>query len=178
LSPPAPTPAPAPEPAPPQLIVIREHVRAAESKAAVGSREYHKSRAHQLKNELPTLIARISDASIQPGDLSPLERCAREYRQALIQDLGGDHEITTAQRSLVSVITGSWLILQTIDAYVFETAQSHGLINRRKRSLYRVTEQRMQVADSLTKQLDKLGITRRAKPLLTIDELLRAKENA
>jgi hypothetical protein len=70
------------------------------------------------------------------------------------------------------------LILNTLDAYVFDLAQSKGLVKRKKQFMYRVVEQRMQVADSLTKQLAQLGIHRRQKPLPTIDELLRPKENA
>ena len=60
-----------------------------------------------------------------------------------------------------------WLMLQHIDAYLFQT----GIFNKKRRQAYALTVQRMQIADSLTRRLQALGLQRRAKPLTLNDYL-------
>ena len=64
---------------------------------------------------------------------------------------------------------GAWLLLQQ-DGEVF--------VNRRKRSLFPIVQQRQQLVDSLARLLSQLGLDRQAKKVEDLDAFLerRAKE--
>jgi hypothetical protein len=159
----------------PKTILIPAHLRAAASKGGQATKRYHMHHTTQLRKNLPGLLARISDPTIAPGDLDPIEAYARDYRNDLVSDAGGETAITQAQRSLIGVIVGSQLIVATIDQYLMQLAQREGLINRQKRQLHRIVEQRMQMANGLVMQLDKLGLGKRVKPRMSLDEYVAQK---
>lgn len=79
------------------------------------------------------------------------------------------------KRALLDACTGSWLLLMSLDATVFSLAQLGGLVNRQKRRAFGIVLDRMQVADSLTRQLQRLGLERKAKPVPDLAEYLRGR---
>jgi hypothetical protein len=46
-------------------------------------------RRRAVTRALPSLLARVGDPAPPDGDLAPVERTAREWRQEVIDDLGG-----------------------------------------------------------------------------------------
>jgi hypothetical protein len=133
-------------------------------------RVYHQSGVHTLKKNLPHVLDRIRDETVSAGDLSQLEAAARQWREDVISDLGGRDAMTTTKLALVNATLGSWLLLSTIDGYLFELAGKTGVVNRRTRSVYAVVEQRARIADSLLRQLVALGLDRVSPPTMSLDQ--------
>jgi hypothetical protein len=132
-------------------------VPGANGKTAEPTREYHRTRLTSMKKDLPGLLARIVDDTIPRDDLHPLEIAAREYRQSLLRDLGGSARATAVQRSLVTLLTGSWILLSTVDSYLINLAVHDGLINRKYKRVVPVVDQRMKIAERFARQLQALG---------------------
>ena len=64
------------------------------------------------------------------------------------------------------------ILLASLDAYLFALAARDGLANRRSRRAFAIVADRMRVADSLTRQLQALGLERHAKPMPSLNEYL------
>jgi hypothetical protein len=139
-------------------------------------RLYQKTGATFLGKRLPSILARISDDTIT--DLSPLEQAAKSWRDAMIDHLGGLDAITPPQRTLLATACGSWILLSTLDSYCFELAATGGLVSRKHRQAFPVVEQRARLADSLVRQLQTLGIDRKAPPVQTLAEIIDAAKTA
>jgi len=139
------------------------------------SRSYHQSGLHTLKQNLPHVLDRIRDDTLPADDLSPLEAAARQWRENVISDLGGRDALTTTKHALVNATLGSWLLLSTIDGYLFELAGKTGVVNRRTRSVFAVVEQRARIADAFARQLQMIGLDRVTAPAQTLDQYVASK---
>ncbi len=139
-------------------------------------RPYQHSGHHVVNKALPYLLERVTDPSVPDETLSPVELAARAWRQEVIVDLGGLESVPAARRALLDAATGSKMILDCLDRYLFELAESGGLVNRRNRKAFAVVQDRMRVADSLTRQLQALGMERQAKTLDLAQALRHAPE--
>lgn len=109
---------------------------------------------------------------------SALSQSIAKYRAELLSSLGGSDSLSAQEHTLVEMCSRDWLMIQHIDAYLFQT----GIFNKKRRQAYALTVQRMQLADSLTRRLQALGLQRRAKPVLSLSDYLstngRAKPSA
>lgn len=105
---------------------------------------------------------------------SALGQAVAAYRADLLASLGGAESLSAQELTLVEMCAKDWLILQSVDAYLLQA----GLFNKKKRAAYPLTATRMQIADSLTRRLQALGLTKRAKPTRTLSELLQKGEAA
>ncbi len=125
---------------------------------------------------LPHLLERIVDRSLPDAALSPIERAAREWRQEVIADLGGPEAVPATKWALVNAVTGTKILLDSIDRYVFELAAQDGLVSRRNRRAFAIVADRMRVADSLARQLAALGMERHAPPVPSLTEYLAQRK--
>ena len=139
------------------------------------SRRYDKSGVNSLQRAMPHLLERISDDAIT--DLTPVEQAAREWKEGVIADCGGRQALTHAKLALISSATGSWIILSTIDQYVFALAQTQGLTSKKHRRVWPVVEQRARIAESFSRQLQMIGLERRSVPQ-TLDEVIASAKAA
>jgi hypothetical protein len=64
------------------------------------------------------------------------------------------------------------VILSSIDAWLM---RQPSLIHTKKRQAYPIVLQRAQLADSLTRRLQTLGLARRKKPTRSLNDLLTAE---
>jgi hypothetical protein len=136
-------------------------------------RPYHEHGQGVVKKALPFLIARVVDPAVPEADLSPVERAVRTLRQEMITDLGSD--LSAAQRVLLEAVLGSVIALQSVDAYMFGQAEKTGLVGGRTRRVLPLVQQRMRVADALARQLQILGLKRRAPKVKTLQDYLAEK---
>jgi hypothetical protein len=140
-----------------------------------GRRPYHRSGEHIVAKALPFLVERITDPTIAEAALTPLERAVRSWREEILADLGGD--VPAAKRAVLDAAVGSKVILDSLDAFVFELAGSgRGLVNRRSRYAFRIVNDRMRVADSLVKQLATLGLDRQERPPVDLGTYLARRQ--
>lgn len=117
-----------------------------------------------LRDAVTTLGSRAIDGRTSLG------YALKKWRKDLIEDLGGENNISTQQSALVDLAVKSKLILDSIDAWLLTQTT---LINKRKRSLYPVVLQRQTLADGLARYLSQLGLERR-KHVKTISDLLNS----
>jgi len=138
-------------------------------------REYHKAGLHSLKRALPRLLDHIGDADVPTSDLTDVEHAARQFQRDVIADLGGHAHLTTAKLALLRAVTGSWLLLSSVDAYLMELSSTRGLVNRKTRSAFAIVEQRARIADSFARQLQLIGLDRVTAPPMDLNTYITTK---
>ncbi len=90
--------------------------------------------------------------------LGPAGEGLRAWRRGLINDLGGEDKVSTAQLALVDLAVRSYLMLEHIDRWVLST---QNIVNKRDRKVFRIVLDRQRMADSLAKYLQMLGLEKR-----------------
>jgi hypothetical protein len=95
-----------------------------------------------------------------------------EWRDQLVNDLGGQSAISTQERALVDLAVRTKLMLDSVDAWLL---RQPSLVNGRKRSLLPVVRERTQLADAIARYLGALGLHRRAKPVAPLHEYLASR---
>jgi hypothetical protein len=136
-------------------------------------RAYHQSGRYTLTRRLPGVLERVADQTLPDTALTPLEAAARAWRRDVLTDLGGD--VPATRLALVDAAVGSWIILTSVDRYLFALAAQDGLVNKRSRRVFAIVADRQRVADSLKGQLLAIGLERRAKPVPTLEQYLAEK---
>ena len=96
-----------------------------------------------------------------------------KWRLELVNDLGGEDNISTQQSALIDLAVKSKLLLDSIDAWLLTQPT---LINKRKKSLLPVVLQRQTLADGLARYLAQLGLERRHKTK-TLDDILNEADS-
>jgi hypothetical protein len=76
----------------------------------------------------------------------------------LVDDLGGEGNVSTQQQALIDLAVKSKLLLDSIDAWLLIQPT---LINKRKKALFPVLIQRQQLADGFARYLSQLGLERK-----------------
>jgi hypothetical protein len=97
-----------------------------------------------------------------------------EWRQRLIDDLGGKDVVTAQQRTIVDLACRSKLLVDSIDAWLISYQEAGGsLINKRNRSLLPCVKERQALADGLARYLSLLGLERRQRPITSLADYLQ-----
>jgi hypothetical protein len=91
----------------------------------------------------------------------------RSFKADVEADLGGD--LSRAQQTILEDAAQSWIIRQALDDYISRQPS----IVTKKRTILPVVLDRMRVAEHLAKQLDRLGLARKAKQLDLMAEITR-----
>jgi hypothetical protein len=129
-------------------------------------RSYQKSGLYAAKKELFNHGSKPIDKRTQAG------RSIQEWKAAIISDLGGEEELTTAKQAIVDLAVKNMLLLGIIDQFVF---REQAVVNKRNRSLFPIISQRQALADSLIRYLTTLGLERVAKRVPVLSEYLAEK---
>jgi hypothetical protein len=94
----------------------------------------------------------------------------RAWKADIRRDLGGD--LTRAQETILEGAAQKWVIREALADYI---ARQPGVVSK-KRAVAPVVLQHLQVSDSLTRDLDRLGIDRKAKPIPDLATYLAAAQ--
>jgi hypothetical protein len=124
------------------------------------------------RHGLNALKARVKVRGLQAIDMRTA--AAREliaWRNELVADLGGDQAVSAQQRALVDLATRTKLYLDSLDAWIME---QRSLVNARRRAVLPIVRERQQLADALSRYLQALGLEKRAKPGLSLNEYLHS----
>jgi hypothetical protein len=100
---------------------------------------------------------------------SALAVAVRRWKADVTADLGGN--LSRAQETILAAAAQSWVILSSLDDYI---ARQPSLVTK-KRQVLPVVLQRMQIADSLARHLERLGLERRAKEVPSLQAYLAAR---
>ncbi len=129
------------------------------------ARPYQQHGAYALENALAKFG---SDAWIDK--LGPPGDALRAWRQGLINDLGGEDKISTAQRAIIDMAVRTFLLLEHIDQWVLS---NQAIVNKRDRKVFRIVLDRQRMADSLAKYLQMLGLEKRAPDAHDLESYVR-----
>ena len=124
------------------------------------------------KHGLTTLQAALKSTSTEDGCMDRLGEVGvelRQWRSALIADLGGEDDSSAMERSIVDLATQTHILLSSVDRFLLEQPS---LVNKSRRTLFPVVIQRQVLSDALARYLSQLGLKRRARPAMTLQELL------
>jgi hypothetical protein len=88
------------------------------------------------------------------------------WRGELVADLGGTEQLSTQQLALVDISMPTKLLLDTVDAWLL---RQPSIIDKRRRQLFPVVQQRTALADALARHLGTLGIARAARQVPRLD---------
>jgi len=102
----------------------------------------------------------------------PETRRLLAWQGNLIADLGGEENLSTQKRTLVDIATRTKLFLSHLDSWLIEQGS---LVNFKRRTVFPVLLQRMQLADSLMRNLAMLGLERQAKPVMNLAQYLEQR---
>lgn len=99
-------------------------------------------------------------------------RALLDWRQTLLDDLGGLPTVTAAQLALVEMVARTRLFVDHLDAWLM---QRRSLVIARRRAVLPVLRERQQLVDSLARLLGQLGLERRGPKPVELGEYLAAR---
>jgi hypothetical protein len=121
----------------------------------------HPPRTHGLK----TLRRAVTQLTTKRLDgRSAVAVAVRAWKADVRRDLGGN--LSRAQETILEAVAQAWVILSSLDDYI---ARQPSLVTK-KRRVVDVVVQRMQIAEGLARNLERLGLERKARPVTTIRE--------
>jgi hypothetical protein len=100
---------------------------------------------------------------------SAIAVAVRRWEEDIRRDLGGD--LSRAQETILETAAQAWVMLQALDDYLL---RQPSLITK-KRQVLPVVLQRMQIAEGLARNLERLGLERRAKAVPDLTTYLASK---
>jgi len=127
------------------------------------------------RHGLTTLQAALKEAGTGEAWMDRLGEVGvelRQWRAALITDLGGGSEISAMERSIVDLATQTYVMLSSVDRFLIEQPS---LINKSRR--VPVVQQRQALADALARYMGQLGLKKRSRPVGTLASLLAGTHN-
>jgi hypothetical protein len=125
------------------------------------------------RHGLNALKARISVRGLAGVDMrTSSARSLFRWKQELLRDLGGD--LPAQKIALVELAVRTRLFIEHLDAFLMSQPS---LLNRRRKSVIPALRERMSLVDSLGRILDRLGLERVAKPVPSLQDYLRSREN-
>lgn len=98
---------------------------------------------------------------------------ARRFKAELTADLGGDP--SRAQATLIEMAARTWIIVEALDDWLM---RQPSLVLHRKRTVVPVLLQRQQLADSLARLLERLGLERKTRDVDTLESYVTRKVGA
>ncbi len=126
-----------------------------------GRRARKPSRSTSQRHGLTRLKAAVRGLGGRVVDgRTTLGKTLAEWRQDLIQDLGGPDAVSTQERAIIDLAVRTKLLLDSVDAWLLTQPS---LVNKRARALLPVVRERQQLADALARYLALLGLERRRR---------------
>ncbi len=155
---------------PPERQSANDVVNRADAIVA-GRRPRKPSRSISQRNGLTRLKAAVRGLGSRVIDRrTTLGKALVEWRDELIQDLGGLDAVSTQEKAVVELAVKTKLLLDSIDAWLLSQPS---LVNARRRTLLPVVVQRQQLADALARYMSMLGLKRRRERLDLAQALAR-----
>jgi hypothetical protein len=132
-------------------------------------------RRYVMKHGLNGLMSRIKTEGMQAIDQrSAGARALQQWKAELVADLGGEEAISAQEMTILELAVRTKLFIDHIDLFLME---QQSLVNKKRRSLYPVVQQRNSLVNTLANLLSQLGLKRREKPEKSLAEYLEEKRN-
>lgn len=92
--------------------------------------------------------------------LGPVGVAIEDWRRVMIEDLGGEEQVTAMQRVVVDLAARSLIMLDVVDQYIFDP-EDQKIIDLDRKQVRFIVMQRKVLADSLEKYMRDLGFQRK-----------------
>jgi hypothetical protein len=126
------------------------------------------------RHGLNTLMAKVKVRGLAAIDSrTQAARSLMQWRQELLRDLGGP-DLSAQKMALLEMVVRSRLFIDHIDAWLL---QQDCLLNKKKKCVIPVLQQRQSLVDSLSRLLAQLGLERVARAM-SLSEYISVKEAA
>lgn len=118
-------------------------------------------------------LTRLTQAGKSPFDwtsrLGEVGRAIEEWRQAIIDDLGGSSNVISTQRIVIDLAAKTFVMIDVLDQYILDPYEQH-IIDLERKQAHAVVLQRQKLADSLQRYMKDLGFVKRrgARPIKEI----------
>ena len=132
-------------------------------------RQHHNHGLTTLRNAVNELAARGLSAIDETTEVG---QSLMVWRGELLQDLGGQDVLSTQELYVVDLICRLRLMVDSIDRWLLEQPT---LINKQRKQVYAAVRERTHMADSVVKNLETLGLKRRAKEVRLADYLRKGE---
>jgi len=117
------------------------------------------ARGAHLRRSLRALTTRRLDGR------SALAVAVRNWKEDVRRDLGGD--LTRAQVTILEATAQAWVIVSSLDDWI---ARQSSLVTK-QRTVLPIVVQWMQIPEGLARNLEQLGLERKAKPVPDVTTL-------
>lgn len=104
--------------------------------------------------------------------LGEVGEALKGWKKALVDDLGGESQVSAMQRAVIELATKTHLMLESVDRFLLEQPS---LVNKSRRQLFPVVLQRQALADALSRYMNQLGLERKAKQTVSLQDYLATK---
>lgn len=94
----------------------------------------------------------------------------QEWRQAIIDDMGGDETISAMERVLVDIAAKGYMMLDMIDQYIFDKYDQKIIDFDRQQARF-IVMQRRALADSVARYIKDLGLKKR-RPQRRVSDII------
>ena len=103
---------------------------------------------------------------------SKAARAVRQWREQLLQDLGGEDNVTTQQATILDVASRTKYLLDSLDGILLTLPH---FVNKRNWGVLPIVRERGLEADRLVRYLTLLGLERKARPVKTLEAHVEEK---
>jgi hypothetical protein len=118
-------------------------------------------------------LMRFGEAAIDGR--TGIGKALRQWRSELVSDLGGFENLTSQQLVIVDLAARTKLLVDSLDSVLLVMKSP---VNKRNLSVWPIVTQRGQEADRLARYMTLLGLERRKKPVLALNDYLETKYRA
>ena len=128
--------------------------------ASRSPRPYQRHGISAALRGIPGLGTEVLDGRTKLG------KAAAAFRAELLEDLGGESELSAMEAAILEQVVIDRLLLACIDGFLFAGVGDNpigNILNKSKRRLFPLVEQRQSIAAGMTARLSKLGLKKRPR---------------
>lgn len=112
------------------------------------------------RTQITDIVQTVSETDPDAMRLGNVDQSIKEWRDAMIYDLGGEDTVTTMERIVVDMSAKDQVILDVIDQFIFNPYKQ-GIIDIKRNQVTMIVMQRRIIEDSLARRMKDLGFQRR-----------------
>src|SRR6266704_2451218 len=130
---------------------------------------------HHGHEALKAALDRVAEGEDWTLKLGTVGAALRTLRAELLESIGGAESASPQQQMLVSLIVRTHLLIESADRFILAMPSP---VNRQKRTLFPVIEQRQRLVDSMARLLGQLGLDRKRRPAPSLSVILAQHDPA
>lgn len=125
-------------------------------------------------HKLTALMRHVKAGGLDALDArSAAVRAVKAWRTALLNDLGGESNVSTQRMAIVDAVVRTKLFVEHLDTWLITQPS---LVNKRRKAILPALRERQALIDSLARLLAQLGLERQERPVKSLHEYIREEK--